>query len=100
VYGLNHEGIFYDPEALVEPIRMVRNLERQSGLAEGAPYHFIECVQTIYNVDGVATPVAPGTVIEHEVPDIYGRPWAENWRKHHEQGMEAEQEGEDIFSFE
>jgi len=100
VYGLNHEGIFYDPEALVEPIRMVRNLERQSGLAEGAPYQFIECVQTIYNVDGVATPVAPGVVIEHEVPDIYGRPWAENWRKHHEQGMEAEQEGEDIFSFE
>lgn len=100
VYGLNHEGIFYDPEALVEPIRVVRNLERQSGLAEGAPFQFIECVQTIYNVDGVATPVAPGTVIEHEVPDIYGRPWAENWRKHHEQDMEGQQEGEDIFSFE
>src|SRR5512145_101477 len=28
VVGLNHEGIFYDPEALVEPIRMVRNLDK------------------------------------------------------------------------
>src|SRR3989338_969778 len=24
--GLNHEAIFYDPEALVEPVRIVRNL--------------------------------------------------------------------------
>src|SRR6185369_14624229 len=33
--GLNHEGIFYDPEALVEPIRMTRMLERISGFEEG-----------------------------------------------------------------
>ena len=32
--GLNHEGIFYDPEALVEPIRMTRMLERISGFEE------------------------------------------------------------------
>src|SRR5690606_21698587 len=81
VYGLNHEGIFYDPEALVEPIRIVRNLERQSSLGTGAPYQFIEWVQSIFNIDGVATPASPGRVIEHEVPDMYGRPWAQNWRK-------------------
>ena len=33
--GLNHEGVFYDPEALVEPIRMTRMLERISGFEEG-----------------------------------------------------------------
>ncbi len=39
VIGLNHEGIFYDPEALVEPIRMIRNLERISGFDDGDPVH-------------------------------------------------------------
>ena len=36
--GLNHEAIFYDPEALVEPIRMVRNLDKPSGFDEGDPF--------------------------------------------------------------
>ncbi len=100
LYGLNQEGIMYDPEALVEPIRVIRNLQRESGLSEGEPYQFIECVQSIFDIDGVATPVAPGTVIEYEVPDMFGRPWAENWRKYHEQGMEGQPEAEDIFDFE
>jgi hypothetical protein len=100
VTGLNQEAIFYDPEALVQPIRVVRNLQRQGGLNDGAPYQFIECVQSIYNVDGVATPVAPGTVIQHEVPDIYGRPWSQNWEKHHEQDMTGRGEAADIFNFE
>ena len=29
--GLNHEAIFYDPEALVEPVRIVRNFVKTSG---------------------------------------------------------------------
>ena len=96
--GLNHEGIFYDPEALVEPIRIVRHLERISGFETEDPYVFIECTQTIFPLEGRATPVAPGTVIEHEVPDIYGRPWAQIWEKHHEQGMQRPA-AEDLFSF-
>lgn len=98
VYGLNHESIFYDPEALVEPIRIVRNLEREGGLNDGDPYQFIECVQTIFNIDGVASPVTPGSVIEYKVPDMYGRPWAENWTEFHEQNMQIP-EDEDIFNF-
>ena len=97
--GLNHEGIFYDPEALVEPIRMVRNIEKISGLDAGDPYQFIECVPTIYPINGRATPVSPGAVIEYRVPDMYGRPWADIWEEHHEQGMQPP-EDEDIFSFE
>jgi hypothetical protein len=33
--GLNHEAIFYDPEALVEPIRIVRNLTKVSDFDQG-----------------------------------------------------------------
>lgn len=100
LFGLNHEAVFYDPEALVEPIRIVRNLEKQSELSEGVPYQFIECVQSIFNIDGVATPVAPGEVIEYKVPDMYGRPWAQNWQEFHEEDMESGEESADIFSFE
>src|SRR6185503_8730964 len=85
--GLNHEGIFYDPEALVEPIRMTRTLERISGFDEGEPYTFIECVQTIYPVNGRATPVVAGKKIEFQVPDMYARPWAQIWEEYHEKGM-------------
>ncbi len=50
--GLNHEAIFYDPEALVEPVRIVRNYVKTSGFEEGDPYVFIDCVQTIFPVEG------------------------------------------------
>ena len=98
VAGLNHEGIFYDPEALVQPIRMLRTLERTSGFAEGDPYTFIECVPTIYPLDGRATPVSPGTVIPYKVPDMFGRPWAQIWEEHHERGMERPR-SDDVFRF-
>ncbi len=38
-------------------------------------------------------------VIEYEIPDMYGRPWAHIWEKYWEEGMERPQV-EDIFSFE
>jgi len=90
--GLNHEAIFYDPEALVQPIRIVRNLVKQSGFEQGDPYTFIECVQTIFPRDGHPTPVSPGTEIPYEVPDMYGRPWAHIWEEYFEKGMERPQE--------
>ena len=96
--GLNHEAVFYDPEALVEPVRIVRNYVKTSGYDQGDPYVFIDCVQTIFSLEGRSTPVSPGTVIQYEVPDMYGRPWAYIWEKYFEQGMEKP-EGEDIFSF-
>jgi hypothetical protein len=99
VIGLNHEGIFYDPEALAEPIRIVRNLQRLSSLETGDPFTFIECLPQFYPIDGRATPASPGAVVEYEVPDMYGRPWAQIWEKHHETGMERP-ESDDIFSFE
>jgi len=97
--GINQEGIFYDPEAFLEPIRMVRNLSKISDFQEKPPFTFIECIATIYPIEGRATPVAPGTVLELEVPDMYARPWARLWEQYQEQGMQRPA-AEDIFSFE
>ncbi|TNC47320.1 hypothetical protein FHG66_16970 [Rubellimicrobium rubrum] len=98
--GLNHETVLYDPEALVEPIRIVRNLVKESEVNDGTPYVFIECVQTLFPDErGVATPRSPGDVIDYRVPDMFGRPWAQTWaRVEEEMGIEAP-EGEDMFSF-
>ncbi len=98
--GINHEAIFYDPEALVEPVRIVRNLTKINdyGDADETPYVFIECVQTIFPIDGRNTPVSPGDTIEYTIPDMYGRPWAEIWERNFEQDMSGSEE-EDMFSF-
>lgn len=99
VTGLNHEAVFYDPEALAEPVRIVRNLEKIGDFDQGAPYTYIECVQTLYPVSGRATPQAPGEPFDYTPPDIFGRPWAELWERWFEQGM-TRPDQEDIFSFE
>ena len=100
VVGFNHEAVFYDAEALVEPIRIVRNFTKSSGLGDGTPYAYVECIQTIYSVNGISTPVAPNTVIQYQVPDMFGRPWAQTWQQYHEQGMTRPESQEDIFDFE
>jgi hypothetical protein len=96
--GLNHEAIFYDPEALVKPVRIVRNLQKISGFDSGAPQQYIRCVQTIFPIDGKPTSKSPGDVFPFEMPDMYGRPWAQYWRKYFEKDMQAPQT-EDIFQF-
>jgi hypothetical protein len=96
--GLNHEAIFYDPVALVQPIRIVRNYTKLSGFEQGDPYPFIECVQTIFPKDGHASPVVPGQTIQYEVPDMYGRPWAHIWEEYFEKGMQKPKEP-DIFTY-
>lgn len=97
--GLRHEAVFYDPDAFVEPIRIVRNLRKLSDFETGDPVPYVECIQTIYPVDGVATPVASGSVLEeYEVLDMYGRPWARLWEKYFEQDMEQPTD-EDFFDF-
>ncbi len=69
-------------------MRIVRNYKKIGNFKDGEPYVFIECVPTIFPVDGKATPESPGTFIQYEVPDMYGRPWAHNWEKYFEQGMQ------------
>jgi hypothetical protein len=99
--GLNHEAILYDPEALVEPVRIILRLVKLADFNDPNtnPYVYTECVQTIYPIEGTATPVTPGRVLEYEVPDMFGRPWAHLWEKYWEQGMERPEE-DDLFRFE
>jgi hypothetical protein len=85
--GLLHEIVFYDSEALVEPLRLYRNLDRVSGLNDGNPYVFVECLQSLYPIDGRAQPVAPGREITINATDWYGRPWAQIWEENFEQQM-------------
>jgi hypothetical protein len=98
--GLNHEAILYDPEALVDPIRIIHRMDKRADFAdpEVNPIVFTECIQTIYPVKGTATPLTPGRIIEFEVPDMYGRPWAQMWEKYWEPNMKKPAE-EDLFDF-
>ena len=98
ITGLNHETVFYDADAFVEPIRIVRNFDRAGSFKDVDPYSFIECVPTILPVKGKATAVAPGQTIEYEVPDYYGRPWAQIWEKYREAGMQRPA-ADDLFDF-
>ena len=98
--GLEHEAIFYDREALVEPIRSTRFLPRLGDFNEVAPINLTHCNQTIFPIDGRGTPVVPGTVIEYRVEDLHDRPWAAVWEEHFEQGMQRPDEDDDLFSFE
>jgi hypothetical protein len=99
IVALNHEAVFYDPEALVKPIRIVRNLKRIGDLTDGDPYEAIECLPNIFPVKGVATPVAPGETIPYEALDMFRRPWGQLWEKYFEQGMEKPAKDEGIFEF-
>jgi hypothetical protein len=88
VVGIEHEAVLYDPEAFVEPVRIVQYWQRGGKLNEGGPYPFLDCIQQNYPVDGFTTPLPPGTTFEYTIPDVYARPWAEIWEKHFENGMQ------------
>jgi hypothetical protein len=96
--GLDHETVFYDEEALVEPVRQVRFLSKSRDLSEATPYTYVHCNQTIFAVDGRGIPVSPGTVIEYKVEDLYGRPWAAVWEEWFEKDMQRP-EREKLFGF-
>jgi hypothetical protein len=87
--GLDDEAVFYDPEALLEPVRVRdRFLRRATADDPNARYTFIECLSNIQNVDGHPKQLSksdPGFV------DFYGRPWAQVWEKYFEKGWDRPQ---------
>ncbi len=99
--GLNHEAILYDPEALAEPVRIVRNMLKVADYTDAneTPQDFIECVQTIYNIKGANSPLTPGAKVEVEVPDMYGRPWDKIWHENFEKDMKRPDHSEELFNF-
>lgn len=96
--GYKHETIIYDADVLVDPVRIVHFWTKGLNLNEGAPYAHIECIQQNFPVNGIATPFLPGQTLEYTVPNIYDRPWADNWETYHEEGMEKPQE-QGLFGF-
>ncbi len=84
--GIDHEAVWYDPEALAQPVRLRdRFLRRALPGDPDARYTFIECLSNIKNVKGrpvQLTKADPGFV------DYYGRPWAQNWETWFEQGWD------------
>ncbi len=73
-------------------------MQKLSDFDEGEPFTFVECIQTIFPIDGRGQPVSAGAVIDFQVPDMYGRPWAEIWEQYWEQDMQRPDD-DDIFSF-
>ena len=77
VHGLNHEAILYDPEALVEPIRIIQRLMKLAEFddAEVNPdrVHRMHPDDLPGRGHGDAADARAGQ-FEFEVPDMYGRP--------------------------
>ena len=84
--GLDHETIFYDPDAFVVPVRASYRYVRAATTDDPARrYTFIECLGNIFNTDGRPRQV---TGSDPRFVDYYGRPWAKNWEKHFEAGWD------------
>jgi len=88
--GLDHETIFYDPDAFVTPVRASYRFVRQATTdAPDRRYTFIECLSNIFNTDGRPKQV---TGADSRFVDYYGRPWAKNWEEHFEKGWDKPQD--------
>ena len=84
--GLEDEAVFYDPDALLQPV-VVRDrfLRRATADDQTARYTFIECLSNIKNVDGRPKQLSKN---DPDFVDYYGRPWAQLWEKYFEVGWD------------
>jgi hypothetical protein len=96
--GIEHEIVFYDDEALAQPLRLIQVHIKTGQLEDVDPFIYARCIQTIFPVDGRPRPLSPGATIEFTVPDMYGRPWAQIWERYFEDGMERPDD-QSIFDF-
>jgi hypothetical protein len=98
--GLEHEAVFYDPEALARPVRAIRFLPFQGGFNDVDPVNWNYCQRTIFpDKNGRGTYVNPGQTVPYTVEDLYDRPWARAWERYFEGGERRAPEA-DIFTFE
>jgi hypothetical protein len=98
--GLEHETVFYDPEAFVQPVRDIRFFSRRGDFKDGAPFHLEHCNQTIFvGKDGRGTQVPPGTTIDYKVRDLFDRPWARVWEEYFEKGMQRPKADDTLGGF-
>ncbi len=86
--GVDWETVIYDPEALVQPVRILWFRNYQEGWGTAERLGWAECTRSLYPIDGYATQVAPGQVIPFKVPDMLDRPWARIWEENFEKNMD------------
>ena len=87
--------MIYDSEALVEPVRILwHRTTNRDGTRPSASGGWN--AQPRYPVNGYATQVAPGQVIEYRVPDMFDRPWSKIWQEYFEKNMERPVETLDL----
>jgi len=87
--GLDHDTVFYDPVAFVQPLHASYRYARVATANDPTRgYTYIECLSNIRNVNGrpVQTPESDPRYI-----DYYGRPWAKNWERYFEIGWDTTQ---------
>jgi len=88
--GLDHETIFYDPDAFVAPLRASFRFVRAATTDDPERrYTFIECLSNIFNTDGRPKQT---TGSDPRFVDYYSRPWAKNWEKYFEAGWDKPQD--------
>jgi hypothetical protein len=84
--GLDHEAVWYDPDAFAQPLRVRdRFLRRAEAGNANARFTYIECLSNIKNVKGRPTQLTKG---DPGFIDYYGRPWAQNWEQWFEKGWQ------------
>jgi hypothetical protein len=84
--GIDHEAIFYDPEAFTVPVRASFRFVRAATTEDpNRRYTYIQCLSNIFNTDGRPKQV---TASDPRFVDYYGRPWAKNWEKYFEAGWD------------
>jgi hypothetical protein len=84
--GIDHEAIWYDPQALKQPVRLKeRYLRIAPADSPKARFTFIECLSNIKDVDGRPKQL---TEKDPDYVDYYGRPWAQVWEKWFEKGWD------------
>jgi hypothetical protein len=90
--ALDHEVVFYDPVAFVEPLHATYRYVRQEGLDNPERrYTYLSCLSNLRNRNGIPTQL---TIGDPEFIDYYGRPWAQNWEKYFEVGWDKPEENE------
>lgn len=88
--GLDHEAVFYDPDAFVQPLHATYRFKRVATTDDpNRRYTYIECLSNLRNTNGRPTQL---TKADPRYIDYYGRPWAQDWEKYFEIGWDKPQD--------
>ena len=91
--GLVVDATFYDQEAFVRPLHTATTWNRVGNLDDPERrYTFVECRTQSQSAVGPDGRVKELTPLDEGYVDYLGRPWAQTWEKHFEQGWQLPNE--------